>query len=181
MRGSKPAGFGKKVVSKRRAHSVGSAVAGGVGYFTGFKRNGRRSLHEASTPDVLSGGPTWSGLYGPVSWLIFFQFEPHGLVRSIQRESSRVAPMEIRPPGFLIRGWSQEMWFRPLLGLGCVDSTDGAEQTDGRNLPPERPRWESNPRPPTCRPSALPTELVERFCKRRRQNAGWLLEVFCMK
>ena len=44
-----------------------------------------------------------------------FQFEPHGLVRSIQRESSRVAPMEIRPPGFLIRGWSQEMWFRPLL------------------------------------------------------------------
>ena len=121
----------------------------------------RRSFHEASTPDVLSGGPTWSGLYGPVSWLIFFQFEPHGLVRSIQRESSRVAPMEIRPPGFLIRGWSQEMWFRPLLGLGCVDSTDGAEQTDGRNLPPERPRWESNPRPPTCRPSALPTELVE--------------------
>ena len=91
-----------------------------------------------------------------------FQFEPHGLVRSIQRESSRVAPMEIRPPGFLIRGWSQEMWFRPLLGLGCVDSTDGAEQTDGRHLPPERPRWESNPRPPTCRPSALPTELVER-------------------
>ena len=35
-----------------------------------------------------------------------FQFEPHGLVRNIQRESSRVAPMEIRPPGFLIRGWS---------------------------------------------------------------------------
>ena len=30
------------------------------------------------------------------------------------------------------------MWFRPLLGGGCVDSTDGAEQTDGRNLPPER-------------------------------------------
>ena len=125
-------------------------------------RSLHRSLHEASTPDVLSGGPTWSGLYGPVSWLIFFQFEPHGLVRSIQRESSRVAPMEIRPPGFLIRGWSQEMWFGPLLGLGCVDSTDGAEQTDGRDLPPERPRWESNPRPPTCRPSALPTELVER-------------------
>ena len=38
-------------------------------------------------PDVLSGGPSyWSGLYGPVSWLIFFQFEPHGLVRSVQRE-----------------------------------------------------------------------------------------------
>ena len=127
------------------------------------RRRRRRSLHEASTPDVLSGGPSWSGLYGPVSWLIFFQFEPHGLVRSIQRESSRVAPMEIRPPGFLIRSWSQEMWFRPLLGGGCVDSTDGAEQTDGRNLPPERPRWESNPRPrpPTCRSSALPTELVE--------------------
>ena len=31
--------------------------------------------------------------------------------------------MEIRPPGFLIRGWSQEMWFRPLLGGGCVNST----------------------------------------------------------
>ena len=57
-------------------------------------------LHEVSTPDVLSGGPSWSGLYGPVSWLIFFQFEPHGLVRNIQRESSRVAPMEIRHPGF---------------------------------------------------------------------------------
>ena len=57
-------------------------------------------LHEVSTPDVLSGGPSWSGLYGPVSWLIFFQFEPHGLVRIFQRESSRVAPMEIRHPGF---------------------------------------------------------------------------------
>ena len=31
---------------------------------------------------------------------VFFQFEPHGLVRNIQRESSRVAPMEIRHPGF---------------------------------------------------------------------------------
>ena len=70
--------------------------------------------------------------------------------------------MEIRPPGFLIRSWSQEMWFRPLLGGGCVDSTDGAEQTDGRNLPPERPRRESNPRPPVCKSRALPTELAER-------------------
>ena len=77
----------------------------------------KKNLHEASTPDVLSGGPSyWSGLYGPVSWLIFFQFEPHGLVRSVQREIFSGCPyMEIRPPGFLIRGWSQGMWFRPLL------------------------------------------------------------------
>ena len=38
---------------------------------------------------------------------------PHDLGRNIQRESSRVAPygdtMEIRPPGFLVRGWSQEL------------------------------------------------------------------------
>ena len=32
----------------------------------------KRSIHEASTPDVLSGGPPWSGLYGPVLWLILF-------------------------------------------------------------------------------------------------------------
>ena len=51
-------------------------------------------------------------------------------------------------------------WFRPLLG-GYVDSTDSPAQTDGRTLPPERPRWESNPRPPTCKSRrALPTELV---------------------
>ena len=108
----------------------------------------------------MSGGPSWSGLYGPVSWLIFFQFEPHDLVRSIQRESSRVAPMEIRPPGFLIRGWSQEMWFRPLLGGGCVNSTVRSEQTDGRNLPPDRHRRESNSRPPICRSRALPTIIM---------------------
>ena len=81
-----------------------------------------------------------------------FQFEPHDLGRNIQRESSRVAPMEIRPPGFLIRGWSQEMWFR----LRCsrarggdaliAHCTDRAAQTDGRRLPPDRPR-----RPPTCK------------------------------
>ena len=53
-------------------------------------------------------------------------------------------------------------WFRPLLG-GYVDSTDSPAQTDGRTLPPERPRWESNPRPPTCKSRrALPTELVGR-------------------
>ena len=52
-----------------------------------MKKKKKKNLHEASTPDVLSGGPSyWSGLYGPVSWLIFFQFEPHGLVRSVQRE-----------------------------------------------------------------------------------------------
>ena len=35
-----------------------------------FKLNS--SLHEGSTPDVLSGGPSRSGLYGPVLWLILF-------------------------------------------------------------------------------------------------------------
>ena len=34
----------------------------------GIGRKRKKNLHEASTPDVLSGGPTWSGLYGPVSW-----------------------------------------------------------------------------------------------------------------
>ena len=72
-----------------------------------------------------------------------FQFEPHGLVKAVGvfRENLLGLPLwRIRPPGFLIRGWSQEMWFRPLLGGGCVDSTDWAEQTNGRNLPPARPR-----------------------------------------
>ena len=68
---------------------------------------------------------------------LFFSLSPTVLLGVFREKSSRVAPMEIRPPGFLIRSWSQEMWFRPLLGGGCVDSTDGAEQTDGRNLPPE--------------------------------------------
>ena len=45
----------------------------------------RRSLHEASTPDVLSGGPTWSGLYGPVSWLIFFSLSPTVLLGISER------------------------------------------------------------------------------------------------
>ena len=36
------------------------------------RRRKKRSIHEASTPDVLSGGPPWSGLYGPVLWLILF-------------------------------------------------------------------------------------------------------------
>ena len=62
----------------------------------------------------------------------FFSLSPTVLLGVFREKSSRVAPMEIRPPGFLIRSWSQEMWFRPLLGGGCVDSTDGAEQTDGR-------------------------------------------------
>ena len=42
-----------------------------------------------------------------------------------------------------------------------------AAQTDGRTLPPERPRRESNPRPPTCKSCALPTELVGRVSNRR--------------
>ena len=32
----------------------------------------KRSIHEASSCDFLSGGPPWSGLYGPVLWLILF-------------------------------------------------------------------------------------------------------------
>ena len=34
-------------------------------------------------------------------WQIFFSVWSHDLGRNIQREASRVAPMEIRPPGFL--------------------------------------------------------------------------------
>ena len=37
-----------------------------------FPADDRAEVHEASTPDVLSGGPPWSGLYGPVLWLILF-------------------------------------------------------------------------------------------------------------
>eukprot|EP00964_Phaeocystis_antarctica_P128215 scaffold91964_cov48-Phaeocystis_antarctica.AAC.2 len=47
-------------------------------------------------------------------------------------------------------------------GSGDALIAPTAAQTDGRPLPPERPRWESNPRPPTCKSSALPTELVGR-------------------
>eukprot|EP00964_Phaeocystis_antarctica_P054060 scaffold31764_cov74-Phaeocystis_antarctica.AAC.3 len=55
--------------------------------------------------------------------------------------------MEIRPPGFLVRGWSQELnGSARCSGDALIAPT--AAQTDGRNLPPERPRRESNPRPP---------------------------------
>ena len=32
----------------------------------------KKYTRAASTPDVVSGGPPWSGLYGPVLWLILF-------------------------------------------------------------------------------------------------------------
>ena len=74
--------------------------------------------------------------------------------------------MEIRPPGFLVRGWPQELnGSARCSGDALIAPT--AAQTDGRKLPPERPRWESNPQPPTCRLSALPTELVGRDFERR--------------
>ena len=45
--GSKPAGFGKKVVSKRRAHSVGSAAAAaGVAPLTRVLSSVRDLLHD---------------------------------------------------------------------------------------------------------------------------------------
>ena len=50
------------------------------------------------------------------------------------------------------------MWYRLLLG-GCVNSTDS--RTDRWTTPSaDRPRRESNPRPPTCKSGALRTELV---------------------
>ena len=69
------------------------------------------------------------------------------LGRNIQRESSRVAPMEIRPPGFRCSGDAliHRQPHRPMAGL-----------------PPDLPRRESNPRPPNCKSGALPIELVRR-------------------
>ena len=40
------------------------------------------------TPDVLSGGPSWSGLYGPVLWLIFFSLS-RTILEGIFRETDR--------------------------------------------------------------------------------------------
>ena len=74
-------------------------------------------LHEVSTPDVLSGGPSWSGLYGPVSWLIFFSLSPTVLL-GIVRENLLGLPLwryDTRVSGPWL---PQEMWFRPLLGGG---------------------------------------------------------------
>eukprot|EP00964_Phaeocystis_antarctica_P064412 scaffold38735_cov69-Phaeocystis_antarctica.AAC.1 len=69
-----------------------------------------------------------------------------------ERIFSRVALMEIRPPGFLVRGWSQELnGSARCSGDALIAPT--AAQTDGRALPPDRPRWESNPRPPACKSS----------------------------
>ena len=77
---------------------------------------------------------------------------------------TKLTKSRISAPSALEDGEHPRQSLRPAeaqSGGGCVNSTDRAAQTDGRP-PPERPRWESNPRPPTCRPSALPTELVER-------------------
>eukprot|EP00964_Phaeocystis_antarctica_P051901 scaffold30329_cov40-Phaeocystis_antarctica.AAC.2 len=81
--------------------------------------------------------------------------------------------MEIRPPGFLVRGWSQELnGSARCSGDALIAPT--AAQTDGRNLPPERPRRESNPRPPTCKSCALPTELVGRVARVQASDFGHL-------
>ena len=72
-------------------------------------RRRKRSLHEASIP-LTSCQEDRLGLDYTVLclaayarlWLAdLFSVWPHDLGRNIQRESSRVAPMEIRPPGFL--------------------------------------------------------------------------------
>eukprot|EP00964_Phaeocystis_antarctica_P088541 scaffold56354_cov61-Phaeocystis_antarctica.AAC.1 len=47
--------------------------------------------------------------------------------------------MEIRPPGVLVRGWSQEL-NGSVRCSGDALIAPTAAQTDGRNLPPERPR-----------------------------------------
>ena len=62
---------------------------------------GRRSLHEASTTDSLSGGPSWSGLYGPVLWLIFFQCLSRTILEGIVRENLLGLPLwRYDHPGF---------------------------------------------------------------------------------
>ena len=73
---------------------------------------------------VLSEGPSWSGLYGPVLWLILFI---NLAARSWKEYSERIfsgcpyGDTTTRVSGpWLVAGIE---WFRPLLG-GCVDSTD---------------------------------------------------------
>ena len=78
-----------------------------------------------------------------------------------------VAPMEIRPPGCLASCGRRKCGSARCSGDAFIAPT--ASQTDGRNLPPEQLRRESdsNPRPPNIRSGALhvPAKLAGRASK----------------
>ena len=61
-------------------------------------------LHLLSNPNVLSGGPpSWGLQHGGLCFGcdLFYQFAAARSWKADQRETSRVAPMQIRAPGFL--------------------------------------------------------------------------------
>eukprot|EP00964_Phaeocystis_antarctica_P019127 scaffold10551_cov69-Phaeocystis_antarctica.AAC.4 len=96
-------------------------------------RRRRRSLHEVSTPDVLSGRPPWSGLYGPVLWLIFFS----SAARSWKEYSGRIFSgclWRYDHPGFWPHG-SQEL-NGSVRCSGDAFIAPTAAQTDGPREPP---------------------------------------------